>query len=137
MKKIVLILVLALPSLCLYAQVADSANFNKGEKIFTSPVQVMPQLRGGMQKFYYELENIRYDFYDRFKNIQGRVLVAMVIEKDGTISNVRMITGLTHEQDKEVLRAVRRLNKWKPGIQDGSPVRVQYTIPIDFKIIKS
>ena len=67
MKKFILILVLAMPPLSLYAQVADSANFNTGEKIFTTPVQVMPQFKGGMERLYYKLDHIRYDFYDRLK----------------------------------------------------------------------
>jgi len=132
MKPLLLILIATLFSINSFAQKADST-----DKIYTTPVQVMPKYRGGEDGLLFRLEHIRYLFEDRVKNIEGKVLVLFVVEKDGTISNVKMLHGLTAEQDKEVVRVVTNLRRWKPGMQDGKPVRVQLTIPIDFKIIKS
>jgi periplasmic protein TonB len=64
-------------------------------------------------------------------------LVAFVVEKDGSITNAKMVQGLTDEQDKEVLRVINNLRKWTPGMHEGKPVRVQLLLPIDFKIIKA
>jgi len=132
MKPLLLILVATLFSINLYAQKADTT-----DKIYTTPVQVMPRYRGGEEGLRFRLEHIRYLFEDRVKDIQGKVLVMFVVEKDGSLSNIKMIRGLSQEQDKEVLRVVTNLRKWKPGMQDGKPVRVQLAIPIDFKLIKS
>ena len=132
MKLLLLILVATLFSCNLYAQKADTT-----DKIYTTPVQVMPKYRGGEDGLRFRLEHIRYLFEDRVKSIEGKVLVAFVVEKDGTITNVKMLHGLSQEQDKEVMRVVNNLRKFKPGMQDGKPVRVQLAIPIDFKLIKS
>jgi len=124
MKSILIIVIITLFCTTLYAQISDTS-------IYTSPVQVMPQYKSGEESLYFRLEHIHYIFADRMKNIQGKVLVSFVVEKDGTVS------GLTPEQDKEVIRVVTNLRKWKPGMQDGKPVRVQLSIPIDFKMIRS
>jgi TonB family protein len=130
MKPLLLILIATFFCAHTYAQKADTS-------IFTTPVEIMPQYRGGEESLYFRLQHIRYIFADRMKNIQGKVLVMFVVEKDGTISNVKMVQGLMPEQDSEVLRVVSNLKKWKPGIHDGKPVRVQLAIPIDFKMVKS
>jgi len=130
MKSILIIVIITLFCTTLYAQISDTS-------IYTSPVQVMPQYKSGEESLYFRLEHIHYIFADRMKNIQGKVLVSFVVEKDGTVSNVKMVHGLTPEQDKEVIRVVTNLRKWKPGMQDGKPVRVQLSIPIDFKMIRS
>jgi protein TonB len=136
MKTLLLILITSVLSIGLYAQKRDIA-ITGNDLIYTSPVEVMPEYKGGMEKLYRRLENIRYLFFDRMQNIQGKVLVLLVIEKDGSVSNVQIAHGLTAEQDNEVVRVVKNLPRWKPGMQDGKPVRVQFALPIDFKLIKS
>ena len=59
----------------------------------------------------------------------------VVLEKDGSITNAAMVQGLTAEQDKEVLRVINNLRHFYPGMHNGKPVRVQLSIPIDFKMI--
>jgi len=137
MKAFLLIVFATLFSLSLYAQGAKTASLTDEDKIYTTPVEVMPQYRDGDESLYFRLEHIRYIFEDRMKNIQGKVLVMFVVEKDGSISNVKMVHGLTEKQDNEVIRVVTNLRHWKPGMQDGKPVRVQMAIPIDFKLVKS
>jgi protein TonB len=136
MKTFLLILVTAIFHCNLYAQKIDT-QITDNDKIYTTPVEVMPEYRGGIERLYNRLQHIRYLFLDRMKNIEGKVWVSLVIEKDGSVNNVKMLRGLTEEQDKEVIRVVKNLQRWKPGMQDGKPVRVQYTLPIDFKMIKS
>ncbi|MDB5011782.1 MAG: TonB family protein [Mucilaginibacter sp.] len=138
MRTLLLILIPTVFSIISYAQKTDTAKYSfDSDKIYTTPVEVMPEYCGGTDRLYFRLEHIRYIFSDRMKNIQGKVLVSLVIEKDGSVSNIKIVQGLTEEQDKEVIRVVKNLRKWKPGIQAGKPVRVQLFIPIDFKLIKT
>ncbi|MGZ3757730.1 MAG: energy transducer TonB [Mucilaginibacter sp.] len=138
MKRFLLLFISVIFSTTLYAQQTGVANADdNGDKIYTSPVEVMPEYKGGMERLYNRLQHIRYLFLDRMKNIEGKVWVSLVIEKDGSVNDVKMLRGLTEEQDKEVIRVVKNLRRWNPGMQDGKPVRVQYTLPIDFKMIKS
>ena len=106
-------------------------------KIYTTPVEIMPTYKGGEEGLNFRLQHIRYLFIDRMHNIEGKVLVSFVVEKDGSVSNVKMLRGITDEQDKEVIRVVKNLRKWNPGMHEGKAVRVQYTLPIDFKLIKT
>lgn len=66
--------------------------------------------------------------------IQGRVTVGFVVEKNGTISNVRVLRGVEPSLDKEAVRVVKSMPRWNPGMQDGEPVRVNYSVPINFKL---
>ena len=66
--------------------------------------------------------------------IQGRVTVGFVVEKNGTISNVRVLRGVDPSLDKEAVRVVKSMPKWNPGMQNGEPVRVNYSVPVNFKL---
>jgi len=68
------------------------------------------------------------------RNESGTVFVTFVIEKDGSISNARILRVKLESLDKEALRAVSKLQKWKPGMQNGKLVRVQYNLPIKFTL---
>ena len=74
-----------------------------------------PEYRGGMDEFYDRIGHIPYTFYDRMTNHQGLVTIILVVEKDGSISNLKILHGISEKQDKEILRVVKRLNKWTPG----------------------
>ena len=124
MKALLVILLVTLFSISVKAQ-----SLNTDDKI-VGEAQVMPEYKGGMDRLYERLQNIRYLFVERMKNIEGGVLVSLVIEKDGSVSNVKILHGLTENEDKEVVRVIRNLRRWKPGMQDGKPVRVQFLIPI-------
>ena len=65
-------------------------------------------------------------------DIHGRVIVSFVVEKDGRVTEVRVVKGLSSDVDKEAVRVVSASPKWHPGIQNGKPVRVAYTLPIQF-----
>ena len=65
------------------------------------------------------------------KGTQGRVTVQFVVEKDGSIANAKVLRGVDPELDKEAVRVVSVMPKWKPGTQKGEAVRVKYTVPRD------
>ncbi len=133
MKRFLLILVIAFSSTVAFAQKADTLDNNK---IFTTPVDVMPEYTGGMGRFYARIERIPYLFLDRMNCREGRTIVLLVIEKNGIVSDVTVLHGISDEENVEVIKTIKKMQHWKPGMQAGKPVRVQYAIPINFLIAK-
>ena len=106
----------------------------KDDKVFTSVEQV-PGFPGGLQAFYTFLgKNIRYPATARKNKTQGRVIISFIVEKDGSITNVKIVRGIGDGCDEEAARVLNISPKWSPGIQNGKPVRVAYTVPIAFTI---
>ena len=98
-------------------------------------VEQMPQFPGGeaaLMKFL--ANNIRYPERAQENNIQGRVVVRFVITKTGSISDVRVVRSKDKDLDKEAIRVVKSLPKFTPGKNNGQPVNVWYTLPINFKL---
>lgn len=96
-------------------------------------VEEMPEFPGGelaLRKFI--ANAIKYPVIAQENGIQGKVYVTFVVDKDGGISDARIARGVDTSLDKEALRVVSTLPKWKPGKQRGKPVRVSYTVPINF-----
>jgi len=90
---------------------------------------------GGMKSFYqYLAENIKYPSQASRMNIEGRVFVEFVIQKDGSLSDVRAIKGIGAGCDEEAVRVVQNAPAWNPGKQRGKPVKQRYTLPIIFKL---
>ena len=79
-------------------------------------------------------KNVKYPVIAQENNIQGRVTVQFVIERDGSITDVKVLRGVDPSLDKEAVRVVKSMPKWKPGKQRGKPVRVSYTVPINFRL---
>ena len=97
--------------------------------------EIMPEVVGGdieLSKFL--SKNILYPKLAKENNIEGRVVVRFVVEKDGTISNTDILRKLGFGCDEEVIRLIKSMPKWVPGKQNGKPVRVYYTLPIVFKL---
>ena len=95
----------------------------------------MPEFPGGSEKFMEYLSgNITYPEDAKEKGISGRVFIQFVIEKDGSVSNVKVMKGIGGGCDEEAVRVVKAMPKWKPGIQKGKPVRVSYNLPLNFKL---
>ena len=98
-------------------------------------VEEMPEFPGGMAECMKWLaQNIKYPAEAQEKGIQGRVIVQMVVEKDGTITHAKVVRGVDPLLDTEALRVVNSSPKWKPGKQNGEAVRVKYTLPIMFRL---
>ena len=109
-------------------------NSESSEKIF-GIVEQMPSFRGGHQKLLeYLSENVQYPEECEEACIQGRVIVTFVIEKDGSISDVKVAKSVDPLLDKEAVRVVSQMPKWVPGKQSGIAVRMKYTIPVTFQL---
>lgn len=98
-------------------------------------VQQMPSFPGGDRKLMeYLAENTRYPKEFEESCIHGRVIVTLVIEKDGSITNVKVVRSLDPRLDEEAVRIVSSMPKWYPGKQNGVTVRVRYIIPVTFRV---
>lgn len=92
-------------------------------------LQQSPEYPGGMQKL---MGDIARNFNGRLleHGDKGKIYVEFVVERDGSISNVKILRGLTKRLDKEAKRVIQSLAKWSPGMNEGMPVRVRYAVPI-------
>ena len=98
-------------------------------------VEEMPSFPGGEQKLMeFVGKNIKYPQIARETGIQGRVFVNFVVEPDGSVSNVSVLRGIGGGCDEEAMRVVKSMPKWKPGKQRGKAVRVQYMLPVNFRL---
>ncbi|MCQ2297670.1 MAG: energy transducer TonB [Bacteroidales bacterium] len=106
----------------------------KEEEIFVF-VEENPSFPGGEEELYkYLRENIKYPQLARENNIEGKVFVQFVVEKNGSISNVKILKDIGSGCGAEAVRVVKAMPKWKPGKQRGSAVRAQFSLPISFKL---
>jgi len=78
--------------------------------------------------------NVKYPSIAEENGIQGRVICKFVVERDGSITEVKVAKSVDPSLDKEAVRVLKSMPKWIPGMQDGKPVRVQYTVPVTFKL---
>ena len=98
-------------------------------------VDEMPSFPGGQGALMsYIASNMKYPANARESMIQGRVIVSFVIECDGSISDVRIARSVDPMLDREAMRVVKSMPKWKPGKHNGSAVRVKYTVPVPFRL---
>ena len=98
-------------------------------------VDVLPEFPGGMAAMMSWLgQNIVYPEEALKNNIQGRVLIKFVVEKDGSIGECTIVRGVDKMLDEESLRVVSAMPKWKPGMNNGEVVRCFFTLPITFKL---
>ena len=98
-------------------------------------VEVMPVPFGGASAWAKFLaKNLRYPDMAIDQHIQGKVWVSFIIEADGTLSHFKVERGIGYGLDEEALRVLKLVPAWQPGEQNGHPVRVQYTIPINFQL---
>ena len=98
-------------------------------------VEQMPSVPGGMPALMQWLsQNIKYPVIAAENGVQGRVIVQFVVEKDGSVTDVHVAKSVDPSLDKEATRVVKAMPKWNPGKQNGSAVRVKYTVPVMFKL---
>ncbi|MET3977784.1 protein TonB [Mucilaginibacter sp. UYP25] len=103
-------------------------------QIFTA-VEQSPAFPGGEGAFgKYLGNNIKYPAIARENNVTGRVVLTFVVERDGSLTDIKVLRGLGSGTDEEAVRVLKKSPKWKPGIQNGRPVRVQYSIPVNFTL---
>lgn len=107
------------------------------DPIYTA-VQEAPRFPGGENEIYKFLsKNTRYPAKAAQNNIQGRVVVQFVIEKDGSIGEVKIVRSVDPDLDKEAMRVIKSMPKFTPGKQNGQNVRCWYNIPVSFKLGQS
>ena len=106
------------------------------EQTIFEVVEQMPEFpNGGMAGLMQFLsKNIKYPTIAQENGTQGRVTVQFVVNKDGSIVDAKVIRGVDPYLDKEALRVIGTMPKWKPGMQRGKPVRVKYTVPVMFRL---
>lgn len=98
-------------------------------------VEEMPSFPGGQAALMSFLSsNIKYPVVAQENGVQGRVIVGFVVERDGSITDVKVMRSVDPSLDREAQRVVRAMPRWKPGKQNGSAVRVKYTVPVVFRL---
>ena len=117
------------------APVVEEEEEESAQQIFTV-VEEMPDFPdGGLQGLLKFLaKNIKYPVIAQENGIQGRVVCAFVVNKDGSIVDIEVLRGVDPSLDKEAVRVLGTMPKWKPGKQRGKPVRVKYTVPVMFRL---
>ena len=104
------------------------------EEIFVV-VEQQPEFPGGMSALMKFLsDNIKYPVIAQENGIQGRVITNFVVERDGSITDVNVVRGQDPSLDKEAVRVIKTMPRWKPGQQRGKPVRVRFTLPVQFRL---
>ena len=112
----------------------DEAPKEEETKVF-DVVEQMPSFPGGdaaLMKFL--SEHIKYPVVAEENGIQGRVIATFVVERDGSITDVKVVKSVDPSLDKEAIRVLKSMPKWIPGKQNGSAVRVKYTVPVTFRL---
>lgn len=106
------------------------------EEVVFVVVETMPEFPGGQQAlFKYLSENVKYPVIAQENGIQGRVICQFVVNKDGAIVDIEVVRSSGDASlDKEAVRVIKSMPKWKAGKQRGKAVRVKYTLPVNFKL---
>ena len=104
------------------------------EKVF-DVVEQMPSFPGGPSALMEWLSNnVKYPVVAQENGVQGRVVVSFVVERDGSLTDVKVVRGVDPSLDREASRVVRAMPRWIPGKQNGSAVRVKYNVPVAFRL---
>ena len=98
-------------------------------------VEKMPSFPGGdAELFKFLSNNIKYPVIAQENGIQGRVICQFVVNRDGSIVDVEVVRSVDPSLDREAIRVIKSMPKWNPGMQRGKPVRVKYTLPVNFRL---
>lgn len=98
-------------------------------------VETMPSFPGGdADLFKFLSTSVKYPVIAQENGIQGRVICQFVVNKDGSIVDIEVVRSVDPSLDKEAIRVIKSMPKWSPGKQRGKPVRVKYTLPVNFKL---
>jgi len=113
------------------SQVTEGSDANQ---IFTA-VEISPNFPGGEEAFAKFLtSHIKYPAMARDNNIQGRAFISFVVERDGSLTDIKIVRDPGSGLGEEAVRVLKISPHWKPGIQNGKPVRVSYTVPVNFSL---
>jgi len=118
--------------------VSGTAKYDDGStSTYSNSRGTQPEFKGGIPSFgQYLSANIRYPNDERRSGIEGRVILTFIVEKDGSVSDVRVSKSASPGLDEEALRVIKKSAHWIPGTLYGKPVRVAYSVPVSFKLEK-
>lgn len=117
------------------APVAVAPVQEEEDNVVFQVVETMPGFPGGDQALFKFLgDNVKYPVIAQENGIQGRVICQFVVNRDGSIVDVEVVRPVDPSLDKEAIRVIKSMPKWTPGKQRGKPVRVKYTLPVNFKL---
>lgn len=95
----------------------------------------MPEYPGGMDALKQLLvENVKYPEQAKKDKVEGKVYVSFIVDENGVVKDAKVIRGVNPELDAEALRVINLMQKWTPGKDDGKPVKVAFTLPIQFAL---
>lgn len=104
------------------------------QEVFTT-VEENPSFPGGVKAlFAFVGKNLKYPIAAQEANVSGKVFVKFVVRKDGTVSDIKVMQGIGFGCDEETVRVIAQMPKWSPGKQNGKPVSVYFTMPVNFVI---
>lgn len=107
----------------------------EGRPVSHTPFERMPEFPGGETGLLnYLSRKIKYPKHARKKGIMGEVIIRFIVNKEGRVANPKVVKSVSYDLDQEALNVVKKMPKWKPGIQDGDPVNVEYSLPIRFQL---
>ncbi len=130
MKKLFIIF-----SLAIFAANVSYAQTSKSDDVVYEQVDVLPEFSGGMKEMYaYIGKNLKYPKQAVEANVIGKVIVKMIVEKDGSINSIDFLKGIGFGCDEEVERIVKAMPKWTAGIKDGKAVRTSFVLPVMFAL---
>ena len=113
----------------------NGQNNEKKNNVYFEEVDEMPEYPGGKEGlFKFISENVQYPEKAKKEAITGKVFVSFVIDKDGSVTDVKIARSVNPELDDEAVRVVKKLKKWTPGKKDGEVVKVGFTMPIKFAL---
>ncbi len=117
--------------------VLENNNITELDKIDTSIEKVltvaeeMPEFPGGVEEMSkYLRDNLSYSMFDKYGDFSGTIYVTFIVDKYGFIKNIKVLRGAGEESDKEVVKMIKNMPRWKAGKQNGVPVAVRYNLPI-------
>lgn len=118
----------------LATELRKEAEAEDPNKIYDN-VEVLPEYPGGSAAMMrYLAQNVKYPQAAQENGRQGKVVVQFVVDTDGSIINAHVLTSVDPDLDKEALRVIKSMPRWTPGKQKGKPVRVKYTVPVNFRL---
>ena len=105
------------------------------DSVVLKTVELLPEFPGGIVQFMKWLtRNLRYPPIAQSQRIQGKVVVSFIINKDGSIASPTIVQSVDPVLDREALRVVKMMPRWKPGLQNGKPCRTMFAIPVNFQL---
>lgn len=136
MKKVLFVLALLLSAhTAMHAQSHQRTERNASDEKIFDVVEQPPSFPGGQAALMsYLSKSVKYPEEALKDNVQGRVIVGFIVEKDGSVSNAKIIRSVDSALDKEAIRIVMSMPKWTPGRQNGRNVRTKYNVPVNFKL---